>query len=50
MTDVAQAVERPVQQSLQKLDVLNQQQAQIQTQTQTSPTQDDLASRGPRLP
>ncbi len=48
MTDVAQAIAHPVEQSLQKLDVLNQQ--QTQTQTQTSPTQDDLAPRGPRLP
>lgn len=47
ITDVAQAVERPVEQSLQKLDGLNQQQTQLLAQQQNQPIQDD-PSRGPR--
>lgn len=47
ITDVPEAVERPVELSLQKVETLNQQQAQILAQQQNSPTQDD-PSRGPR--
>lgn len=47
ITDVAQAVERPVEQSLHKLDSLNQQQTQLLAQQQNQPIQDD-PSRGPR--
>jgi hypothetical protein len=47
ITDVAQAVERPVELSLQKVDALNQHQAQILAQQQTPSTQDD-PNRGPR--
>jgi hypothetical protein len=50
MTDVAQAVDRPVEQSLQKVDAVNQQQAQamLQQQQQDQPTQDGHG-RGPRM-
>ncbi|HEY1137076.1 MAG TPA: hypothetical protein VGE64_06275 [Xanthomonadaceae bacterium] len=41
MTDVAQAVDRPVEHSLQKVDTLAQQQAQMLVQAQNNPTQDD---------
>ncbi len=41
VTDVAQAVERPVEQSLQKVDALTQQQAQLLAQQQNQPTQDE---------
>lgn len=47
-TDVAQAIERPVEQSLQRLDAINQQQAQQLLQQQTPPTQDD-PGRGMRM-
>jgi hypothetical protein len=49
MTDVAQAVERPVEQSLQKVDTLTQQQAHLLAQSQNSPTQDDAGPKGPRI-
>jgi predicted ABC-type ATPase len=49
MTDVAQAVDRPVEQSLQKVDALAQQQAQILAQAQNNPTQDDPGPKGPRM-
>jgi len=39
MTDVAQAVERPMEQSLQKVDTLAQQQAQLLSQQHNQPTQ-----------
>ena len=41
VTDVAQAVERPVEQSLQKMDALTQQQTQLPAQQQNQPTQDE---------
>jgi phage-related minor tail protein len=41
VTDVAQAIERPVEQSLQKVDALAQQQAQVLAQQQHQPTQDE---------
>ncbi len=41
VTDVAQAVERPVEQSLQKMDALTQQQTQLLAQQQHQPTQDE---------
>ena len=49
MTDVAQAIERPVEQSLQKVDTLMQQQAQVLAQAQNNPTQDDPGQKGPRI-
>jgi hypothetical protein len=49
ITDVGQAIERPVEQSLQKLDVLSQQQAQALAQRQNNPTQDDPGPKGPKL-
>ena len=49
MTDVAQAVDRPVEQSLQKVDTLAQQQAQVLAQVQNNPTQDDPGPKGPRM-
>ena len=49
MTDVAQAVERPLEQSQQKLEAVNQQQAQILAQGQNNPTQDDPGPKGPRM-
>ncbi len=49
MTDVAQAIDRPVEQSLQKVDVLAQQQAQVLAQAQNNPTQDDPGPKGPRM-
>ncbi len=49
MTDVAQAIDRPVEQSLQKVDVLSQQQAQMLAQAQNNPTQDDPGPKGPRM-
>lgn len=48
MTDVAQAVDRPVEQSLQKVDAMNQQQAQTLSQQPNPPTQDD-PGRGLRM-
>ena len=48
ITDVGQAIDRPVEQSLQKLDALNQQQAQSLSQQPTPPTQDD-PGRGLRM-
>ena len=48
MTDVAQAVERPLEQSQQKLDAVNQQQAQALAQQQEQPTPDG-PGRGPRM-
>ncbi|GAA4782338.1 XVIPCD domain-containing protein [Lysobacter hankyongensis] len=49
VTDVAQAVERPLEQSQQKLDAVNQQLAQQQPPpTQDTPTPDG-PSRGPRV-
>lgn len=41
VTDVAQAIERPVEQSLQKVDALVQQQAQVLAQQQNQPVQDE---------
>ena len=41
VTDVAQAIERPVEQSLQKVDTLTQQQVQQLAQQQNQPTQDE---------
>ena len=41
VTDVAQAVERPVDQSLQKVDALTQQQTQLLAQQQNQPTQEE---------
>lgn len=49
MTDVAQAVDRPVEQSLQKVDALAQQQAQGAAQAQNNPTQDDPGPKGLRM-
>ena len=49
VTDVAQAVERPVEQSLQKVDTLAQQQAQASVQAQNNPTQDDPGPKGLRI-
>jgi len=49
MTDVAQAVDRPVEQSLQKVDTLAQQQAQMLAQAPNNPTQDDPGQKGPRM-
>ncbi len=43
VTDVAQAVESPVEQSLQRVDTLAQQQAQVSAQQQNQPTQDEPA-------
>lgn len=48
VTDVAQAVERPVEQSLQRADALAQQQAQAVAQQRNQPTQDE-ANRAPRM-
>lgn len=48
MTDVAKAVERPLEQSQQKLDAVNQQQAQALAQQQEQPTPDG-PGRGPRM-
>ena len=48
MTNVEQAVTRPVEQSQQALDNLNRQLAQVPNQQQNQPTQDD-PSRGPRI-
>ncbi len=44
-----QAVEQPLEQSLQKVNVLEQQQQQSLAQQQNNPTQDDPAPKGPRL-
>ena len=41
VTDVAQAVERPVEQSLQKVDAFTQQQTQLLAQQLNQPTQDE---------
>lgn len=41
VTDVAQAFERPVEQSLQKVETLAQQQTQVLAQQQNQPTQDE---------
>jgi hypothetical protein len=41
VTDVAQAIDRPVEQSLQKVDALAQQQAQALAQQQNHPVQDE---------
>ncbi len=49
MTDVAQAIDRPVEQSLQKVDILAQQQAQVLAQAQNNPTQDDPGPKGLRM-
>jgi len=43
VTDVAQAVDRPVEQSLQKVDTLAQQQTQVLAQQQNQTTQDEPA-------
>ena len=48
VTDVAQAVERPVEQSLQRVDALAQQQAQAVEQQRNQPIQDE-ANRAPRM-
>jgi hypothetical protein len=49
MTDVAQAVERPVEQSIQKVNVLEQQQQLAMAQQQDQPTQDNPGPKGPKL-
>lgn len=49
VTDVAQAVERPLEQSQQKLDAVSQQQAQALVQQQDQPTPDGPGPKGPRL-
>ncbi len=49
LTDVAQAIERPVEQSLQKVDTFAQQQAQALAHGQNNPTQYDPTPKGPRL-
>jgi hypothetical protein len=49
MTDVAQAVERPVEQSIQKVNVLEQQQQLAMAQQQDQPTQDSPGPKGPKL-
>jgi hypothetical protein len=49
ITDVAQAVDRPVEQSLQKIGALSEQQVQMLAQTQNNPTQDDPGPKGPRM-
>lgn len=41
VTDVAQAIDRPVEQSLQKVDALAQQQKQVLAQQQSQPVQDE---------
>ena len=43
MTDVAQAIDRPVEQSLQKVDTLAQQQTQVLARQQNQTTQDEPA-------
>jgi hypothetical protein len=48
VTDVAQAVERPVEQSLQRADALAQQQAQALAQVPNQPVQDE-ANRASRM-
>lgn len=48
VTDVTQAVERPVEQALQKMDEFTQQQMQLLAQQPNQPTQDEPA-RAPRL-
>ena len=48
ITDVRQAVERPVEQALMQLDTQTQQQAQRLAQQPTAPSQDD-PGRGPRM-
>jgi hypothetical protein len=48
VTDVAQAVERPVEQSLQRVETLNRQQTLALAQQQNHPTQDG-PSHGPRM-
>lgn len=48
VTDVAQAVERPVEQSLQRVDALAQQQARVLPQPSNQPMQDE-ANRAPRM-
>lgn len=50
ITDVVQAVERPLEQSQQKLDTVNQHLAQQQNKpTQDEPTPDGPAPKGPRM-
>lgn len=49
VTDVAQAIDRPVEQSLQRLDAINQQQAQAISQQPNPPSQDDPGPKGPRM-
>ncbi len=48
VTDVKQAVEQPLEQSLQKVNVLERQQ-QTLAQQQNNPTQDDPGPKGPKL-
>jgi predicted ABC-type ATPase len=48
MTDIAQAVGRPIEDSLQRVDDLAQQQARILTQASSQPMQDE-ANRTPRM-
>lgn len=50
-TDVKQAIDQPVEHHLQKIEQLQQQQAQTQTQGQVvdNPTQADIAPKGPKL-
>ena len=51
MTDVKQAIDQPVEHHLQKIEQLQQQQTQAQTQGQVmdNPTQADIAPKGPKL-
>ena len=49
ITDVAQAVDRSVEQSLQKIDTLAQKQAQVLAQAQNNSTQDNPTTKGPHL-
>ncbi len=47
LTDVAQAVERPVDQSLQKVDAFTQQQMQLLAQQQNQPAQEESVRAQP---
>ena len=49
VTDVKQAVEQPLEQLLQKVNVLEQQQQQTLAQQQNNPTQNDPGPKGPKL-
>ncbi len=49
VTDVKQAVEQPLEQSLQKVKLLAQQQQHTLAQQLSNPTQDDPGPKGPKL-